>query len=184
MRENSIYAFLRQWLVAETARRGLPQVPPPGFMQRFQPIQQGRPNNRTVYWHKLNDRRIGTAHVTNTPTDAGIVRREVQSMSTTLQLTCTQPVDIAADALTQADVLGIVAASLQGQNAVAWFIERGLSVERVTDIRTIYVNNDRDQNEPSPSFDITLKHNDIFVDDVPQINEYELRILSVPNLAA
>lgn len=186
MRENSIYAFLRQWLATETVRRGLPGPVPEAlnFMQRYQPLQQGRPSPRTVYWHNINNQRIGSALVTNTPTDVGISRREVQSMALTLQFTCTQQVDLAADALTQGDVLNIVAASLQGQNAVAWFVERGLSVERVTQIRNVYFNNDRDQNEPNPSFDLVIKHNDIFVDGVPEISGYELDILRVPNLPA
>lgn len=185
MRENTIYTALRQWLSTEVVRRGVPGPVPDAlnFMTRYQPLQQGRPNPRTVYWHLIANQRIGSAQVTTTGSGLNIVRREEQSMAMTLQFTCTQPVDLAADALTQGDVLNIVAASLQGQSAVAWFMERGLSFERITQIRNVYVNNDRDQNEPNPSFDVVIKHTDVFVDDVPEVTDYELRILSVPNFA-
>lgn len=180
MRESLIYQKVRSWLMQECPKRGLPAA---AFMERFQPLHQGRPDGLTVYWHKVTGYRVGSAQVEYDGSGAALVRTETQSMRLTLQFTCTQPVDISADALTQGDVLAIVAASLQGQDAVAYFVSQGLSVERVTEIRNIYVNNDRDQNEPNPSFDIAIKHNDVYVDGPPQVDRATVDVIAVPNLA-
>ena len=176
MLDNDLYVLMRQWLAVEAPRRG---VTPCEFKLRFQPLHTGRPDERTVYMHVIGYRRIGQRGVKQVPTLTGIQRTETQSRSTTLQFSVTQPLELDDDTLTHGDVMNLIAASMQGEPAIEWFRQYGVSFERVTDVRQIYVNNDRDQNEENPSFDLVVKHNDIYVDAVPQITLFNFDLARV-----
>lgn len=180
MLDNQLFALLRQWLLVEAPKRG---ATIPRLQLRYQPTQQGRSNERTVYMHTISYRRVGQRTVAQKWDGTTLVRTETQSMETTMQFSITQPTELDDDALTHGDVLNIVAASLQGDDAIKWFKGYGMSVLRVTDVRHPWFNNDRDQNEATPSFDIVCKHNNVYVDGQPVVTNFNFEVVAVPNLA-
>lgn len=180
MLDGQLYAMLTQYLVTAAPLRGVTNSQ---YLLRPQPQQQGRPNGRCVWMSKILDRRVGQRKVDVKWDGLEEVRTETQSMETTLQFSVTQPPMMDAGELSHGDVLKVIAAALQSDPAIQFFKSVGASVLRITDIRTIFPKNDRDQFEESPTFDVTFKHNDVFVDDVPIINTFEFRTFPVPNIA-
>lgn len=181
MLDNQMYILLRQLLTVQAPLRGVGDVIYP---QRYQPTQQGRNTERTVMMHKINDVAIGSAKVEQKFVAGQVIRRtETQSMEATFQFTVTQPPTMEVDELTHDDVLKMIRATLQSQDAQAFLIANGASVLRVREVRNPFFINDRGQFEPNPSFDLVLKHNDIYVDGVPFVNTFTFEVLAVPNLA-
>lgn len=180
MLDSQLYAMLTQYLVTAAPLRGVTNSQ---YLLRPQPAQQGRPDGRSVWMSKISDRRVGWRKMTHKWDGAAEVRTEVQAMETTLQFSVTQPPMMDAGELSHGDVLKIVAGAIQSDDAQKFFIGAGASVLRVTDVRTIYPKNDRDQFEESPTFDVTFKHNDTFVDGVAVFDTFEFRVIAVPNIA-
>lgn len=181
MLDKQLCILVQNYLATAAPLRGLVNG---DYMMRFQPLQQGRPDDRTVYMHKISDRRYGARTVSQRYIAGNIVtRRETQSMETTFQFSVTQPAALQDNELTHGDVLKIIAATLQSDDALRFLIANGASVLRVADIRTIYVTNDRNQHEEQPTFDLVLKHDDVFVDGQPFFNTFNFQALPVPNIA-
>lgn len=181
MLDNQLYILVRQLLTVQAPTRGLVDVQYP---QRYQPTQQGRNTERTVYLHKVSDTRIGSAQVEQRFIGGATVQRvETQSMETILQFSVTQPAAMDDDELTHDDVLKIVAATLQSQDSQSFLVANAASILRVRDIRNTFVQNDRHQFEPSPTFDAVFKHNDVFIDGVPYINTFTFEVHAVPSIA-
>lgn len=181
MRDNELFILVRQWLATAAPLRGIVGAE---YILSFQPTQQGRPSQRAVRMFVVANKRYGYRKTVTVNGDGtGLMpRTETQAMETTLQFAVTQPLDLDDAALTHGDVLKTIAACLQSDDAVQFFIANGASVLRVGDVRGGYVINDRGQHEENPSFDIVIKHNDVFIDGVPQVHTFEFEILSVPNL--
>lgn len=156
------------------------------YLMRYQPMQQGRPEERTVWMHRVSNNPRGTAQRTQVPNPdgSGLVRREEQSMEMTIQFTVTQPLDVSPTALTHGDVLNIIRATVQSDD----FIKRigsvtysGASVLRVQQIRNTPMINDHGQWEDNPSFDLVVKHTDVYVDSQPEISKFEFEVYRVPD---
>lgn len=181
MRDNELFILTRQWLNTAAPLRDIAALYP----LRFQPTQQGRATERAVMMHIVNYKRIGQRKVVAVNGDGlGLMpRTETQSMETTLQFSVTQPLDLDDDALTHGDVLNTIAGVLQSDDAIKFFIANGASLLRVGEVRGGYARNDRDQEEQNPTFDLTVKHNTVFVDGVPQITVFDFQVQAVPNLA-
>lgn len=180
MLDNQLYTLLRQRLVDVAPLRGITTAQ---YLLRYQPLQQGRQNERTVYMSKVTDKRYGSRQVEQEWIGGVLRRTERQAMETTIQFNVTQPVAMLDTDLTHGDVLKTIAACLQSPDTQSFMVTNGASVLRVTDIRNAYWNNDRDQNEENPSFDIVIKHNDVFVDSVPYVTAFKFNVHAVPNLA-
>lgn len=183
MLDRQLYILLIQTLAQLAPLRG---VVDRAYLQRYQPTQQGRPDGPTIWMHKVGDKAIGTARRTHTPavSPSGMLRREEQAMETTIQFSCTQPVDLAPDGYSHGDIIKAVRACLQSDEFISRTMPYGVSVLRVQDIRTTHYKNDLNEWEQSPTFDLVVKHTDVYLDTQPQITKFEFEIISVPNLAA
>lgn len=179
MRDNQIYILLTQLLTVQAPPRGIVAE----YAQRYQPTQQGRNTDRTVMFFKVLDKAIGSAQVSTVPNGATMQRTETQSMEATIQFSVTQPPAMADGDLTHNDVLKAIRATLQSQDAQKFLVANGASVLRVGDMRNPFMVNDRGQFEPNPSFDLILKHNDVFVDGVPFIETFNFQYFPVPAIA-
>ena len=181
MRDNELFILVRQWLATAAPLRSIVGAE---YILSFQPMQQGRASQRAIRMFVVSNKRYGYRKTVAVNGDSlGLMpRTETQAMETTLQFAVTQPVDLDDGALTHGDVLKIVAACLQSDDAVQFFIANGASLLRVADVRGGYVINDRGQHEENPTFDITIKHNDVFIDGVPQVHTFEFQIIPLPNL--
>ncbi|MDR0736621.1 MAG: hypothetical protein LBF51_07305 [Zoogloeaceae bacterium] len=173
MRDDALFALLRQTLLAGLARRGLGDV---SVRQNYQPVQQGRASETSLYLHKVSDRRHGSPGVRARcdPVSGRIVREEIQVIESVIQITALvnerDPKN--ADAPTAADVARTTAAILQGEDALEALHARGVQALRIQGVRLTPVENERDRFEFEASFDVTLTHNEVFVTHDETINRF------------
>ena len=71
--------------------------------------------------------------------------------------------------MTASDILTIAADLLQSHDAVRNLRNNGVNIERVTDVRPSYFINDKDRNESSPSFDLTVTYQHNYEKEIPSI---------------
>jgi hypothetical protein len=182
MRDNALYDLLCQAALAGLKARGWPRV---AVRQSFQPEQQGRASATTLYLTKIADRRHGSPAIRAVydPEDGRIVRREIQVIESTFQITALiserKPRKNDQAEATAADLLKTAAAILQGEDFRAAIFKEGVQVLRVQEIRNPPFSNDRDRFEFSPSFDAVFTHHDVFTARDPAIDRFDWEIKRV-----
>jgi hypothetical protein len=180
MRDDALFALLRQTLLQGLARRGLDGV---SVRQNYQSLQQGRASETCLYLHKANDRRHGFpgARARYDPKDGKIVREEIQVIESVIQITAL----VAGgdpqkeDAPTAADVARMAAAVLQGEDALTALHARGVQALRIQDVRLTPVEDERDRFEHEASFDVALTHNEVFVTRDETIDRFDFDLYRV-----
>lgn len=181
MRENDIYKLIRQLLV-EIAPKRFPT--PLGYQLSFQPTQEGRPSTPTVFFAAIGNYRYGwMSRESKWDSAAGSMRlHETQAMETTVQFSAYLGNSTDPNAATPSDALSAVCGVMQGEE----FIEKarifGIQVLRVTDQKIIPFQNESNQWERMPTFDIVIKHTDYFVDSVQIVNAFEFEMHAVPDI--
>jgi hypothetical protein len=146
--------------------------------QADQPSKQGRPTGPAVLLSNQPQRRYGFVRRDDRWDSLAsiMVHTETQIMETTFQAGALFEQDPkAADAATSptaGDLLNYVARILQSDAGRAALIAGGADIERITDIRTPYFKNDRENFEASPSFDFTLIHTFVDVSSVPVVSKF------------
>ncbi len=179
MRENDIYKLLRQLLI-EIAPKRFPT--PLGYQLSFQPTQEGRPTAPTVFFAAIGSRRYGWMERRNLwDSDAGVMRlHENQPMETTVQFSAYLGNSTDPNAATPGDALTAICGVLQGEEFMGKALAAGVQVLRVTDQKVLPFQNENNQWERMPTFDIVIKHVDYFVDSVQAITQFEFKIVPVP----
>lgn len=180
MTEYDLFVALRAALVAQAARF------PNGttFVRANAPVVQGRPSGPSVLFFPVGSRRYGWLRRDEVwDADAGrYVHREVQAYETTVQFEALGPPPVAGvstPTVTAADLVNTAAAVLQSDKALASLRAAGLGVLRVTDVRQPYMQNDRDQFEAVPSFDLIVTREQIVLDSTEAAYVGELRMARV-----
>lgn len=177
MRDIELTTLMRSSLAALVPAR---HAGPLGYKMRYQPTQQGRPTEPTLWFHKLGDVRYGQRLVRNFWDGAVMQRIEVQSMATTYQISATQSEQMAD--VTPSDVVNIVASVMQSEDWILRLRPYHVQVLRTRDVRGGYDKNDQDQWEQTPSFDITFSHTDTYRDDQQVVTAFEFDVLRVPDI--
>lgn len=178
MRDNLLYSLIATQIGALAPLRGVSSAP---VMLRYQPAQQGRPSEQTVWMHQVLKRPVGTPLITY-PQGGG--ERVEEAKETTLQFSVTRPSARTPDDLTHSDILDRIRSTVQSRAFMAKILPQGVSVLRVESIRNTPFLNDRDEWEEGPVFDLIVKHSDIWLDAVEDITVFEFELIAVPNLAA
>lgn len=139
--------------------------------RNYQPTQQGRPDGPAVFFFKVTDRRVGQRQISEAqdPTTLTMTRTERQVVETIYQFGALVPEypEDDPDIPLAADVLKAAAATLQAPDFIFSLKQANAGIQRITDIRTTQVENDRGQFEANPTFDVTISHVDEFITIVP-----------------
>ena len=162
MRDNTLFIFLRETLLALLPMRGVDVE----VKQSYQPTQQGRPGKSAVFLHKIMDKRHGSRGIIERFDEAKgkMVRVESQAIETTIQFNALAAERNPADdeEYTAADILKAVAAVLQSREFLDVGRAAGVFALRIQDMRNQTFENERDRFEFEPSFDAVFVHTDIF----------------------
>ena len=177
-------------------------------LQAYQPTMQGVNTAPALYIHKIGDQRIGsprrkskwtnsysqltTENGIGIETESGIgigadgtnqatmVHTEVQRYATMFQISALATQDPATPMqLTASDLVNFAAAVAQSDGFIQAIEAQGVGVLRIGEIRNPYFEDDRGQFEASPSFDMTLTHNQVIVSSVPILVSETLKIYPV-----
>lgn len=153
---------------------------PVTIMQSFQPTQQGAENGASLYFFKVDDKRIGhPSRKSIWDTLLGkTIDTDTQRMEATFQVNAlvkqipqtnqTQP--------TASDYLNVCSMLVQGGEFVEALRNAGIAILRVSEIRNPYFKNDKDQYEAMPSFDFTIAYNRTLIRDGKTIETIGLNV--------
>lgn len=165
--------FMGQLLPRMQAQAGLSVV---SLARNFQQTQQGAASGPYVYFVKIGDRRHGSPGRKDTLNILAdnFTHEETQVYETTYQLSAWIPQTPAnVTSLTESDILNIVSCIIQSDDLLAAFRAAGVGILRVTDVRNPYIEDDRDQFEAVPSFDVVLTHTRKIAATIPAVVTYE-----------
>lgn len=183
MREYEIFKLLRVTMAAQMpARNGGPI----GLALAYQPTPQGAPapevaalrmstaSLQRVGWRKSAARWDNTA--------AAMVNTETQALQHTLQITVIPPAGVPKDGRTEVDICTLTAACMQSDQFIAALGVYGVQVLRVSDVRMGRFRDENNQFANWPNFDLSLTHNDTFINGVPVVAKWEFMLTPVPDL--
>jgi hypothetical protein len=179
MLDNQLIALVISAILAGEATAGIPGTP---IKQAFQSTMQGVNSAPTAYLYKIGDQRIGQVgrqDVWNL-TDSVMVHTETQQYSTTFQFSAlaTQNPNTPTQ-YTASDILNLIASILQSSVTIATLEAQDVGVLHIGELRNPYFLDDRQQNEASPSMDVTFCHQQVISSSTPVVSEYEFKIVEI-----
>jgi hypothetical protein len=153
---------------------------------QFDPMTtQGRPSGPAVLFQKLFDRRYGFAKRDDVPDPdepTRMIHRETQYYESTYQFEAVGPSAQPGATLptaTPSDLVNLAAGVVQSDAFMDALRQGGLAVLRVTQVRNPFMQNDREQFEAAPSFDLVVTHEQIMLSTTPAAVVGELRMARV-----
>jgi hypothetical protein len=138
-----------------------------------QPRQQGVPSAAVILFHHVGTVNVGwpaKQDVWNAA-NGNFDHIETQRRESRYQIAALAPQTPSDPTkFTPADFVNSAAAIMQSDATIATMLAAQVGLRHITDIRTIYFQDDKDQNEENPSFDIVLSHQDVFTTSTPKVN--------------
>lgn len=177
MLDNPLIALVIKALIAGEAAAGIPGTP---IKQAFQPTVQGVNTAPTAYIYFIDDELVGNVRYDDKYDTINnvMVHTETQQVATTLQASAlaTQNPNTPGQK-TAKDILRLIASILRSQVTVATLQASGVGIQNIKRIRNPYFQDDRQQNEASPSFDFVLTHKEIIVTETPSTTQTEIQVV-------
>lgn len=175
MTDYDLFAAVRTALLAGLVANGSAAT----VIQMDQTTLQGRPSGPAVLFQKIGDQRYGWTKREDVPDPDEptlMIHRETQFYESTLQFEAVGPSTEpgVTPTATPSDLVNLAAAILQGDTAMRSLRVAGLAVLRVTAVRNPFMQNDRDQYEAVPSFDLVVTHEQIMLSTTPAATVGEL----------
>ena len=179
MTDNQLFALIGAQLTACLAAQGWTAT----ILQKDQPTLQGIPSGNVVFMEKIFDHPYGTAgtayayeSASNTFNDT-----ETQVYESTFQISTLWPQDPSNDAIpTASDVLNMLKMWLTGGPTIRALIAGGASLLKVSQVRNPAFQDDKDQQEFHPSFDVVMVHNSAVTFSVGAANTFNANKGTVP----
>lgn len=169
MTENEIFTALRQVLL-----EGFTDLQVDGDVKRnYQPTKQGANSKPTVYFSKVSQRRYGFLQRDDIPNGDVMRRIEKQLYETIIRFTG-QLLEGPSTSYTSSDLLDDTAFVLQRDKTRLALRDKGIGLQRITDIRHVFNIDEQDKYQSTPSFDITITHYQIKETTSPIIYKWEL----------
>ena len=179
MLDNQLIALVISAIMAGKDIAGIPDII---VAQSFQPTQEGANSQPTAYLFKIGDNRFGypsRKDVWDTENEI-MVHTEIQQYKTTFQISAlATQYPATPSAYTASDILNRIAYILQSSITVATFEAEGLGIERISNIRNPYFENDKGRNQASPSMDFVLTHKQIITSTTPILQTTEFNVIKV-----
>lgn len=143
-----------------------------------QPMQAGPSSAPTAYLYVAGNRPVGSPRV-NTLQNGQ--RRQIDSLEMTIQISARSLGSTDPSALTSLDYATMIRSIMQGPDFIK-AIQPNATILRVVDIRTTTFKDDSDQYSNVPSFDIVLKHQNVYEGGVHIAARFESDIWAVPDI--
>jgi len=186
--DNELYAMMINYLEAEMAIHGNSVLVFQSYQPQLQSIEKDVPTgtNGQIFLFKVRDKRYGWKRIEAEYEDAQPLDQEfkmtyTQVMETTFQASCMSrqdPSDI--NSLTASDLLNDLAAILQMPDTITYFNDNfQVGIERVVDLPSTYIIDDKEQYEAVPNLEFVLTHKRAQVRRAPQVKSSELKVQRV-----
>jgi hypothetical protein len=167
MNENELSINLRKALVDGLVARGITGVQ---VRQGYQPQRQSTPLTPSLSFFKLMDYRYGYNRRESRfdLDEQKMINVEKQVMETTFQITALVKRNTEdTEQMTAPDLVNEAAMILSSEASLELFRAEKIGITRITDVKNTFFLDDKDQNEPSPSFDVTFTYTKVRQTEVP-----------------
>lgn len=150
--------------------------------QSNQPTMQGIDTVPSIYFFKIHSKRygyLGRFDAWDSDTSQ-MVHRESQYYESTWQfaaLVLQSP--LTPNQYTASDLVDEVASIIQSDNTRQILNNSGIGMLRISDIVNPYFQDDRDNFEASPSFDVTFTYQNFRVSQDPIINDFTVDVVGI-----
>lgn len=178
MKEEELATLVRAQLIAGLARYGVTGIP---VLQGYSTVNEGRMDAAIYFW-PLPDAPEGwqyRRHVTD-PETLLMTTEETQVIASTFQVSPFIPLDPGSPPThTAKDIATLCRMVVQSQPFIRAMTRSKVGVRLPTLIRNPKFVNDRDQYEDNPSFDFTVTHKQVIIQDTDSITRIEVDIRRV-----
>jgi len=155
---NEIYVLLRQVLLGEFARQGMPVR----VMQSYAGVSSGPPDVPALVMHHIASERVGWQSRDAKIVDGESLVIEKQNIAETIQFNAVMPFvkpeDETEDTPTVQGVLTLASMVLQSKTMLDALKGAGMGMQVVKPITSNYIQNEKEQWENVPSFDLIVCH--------------------------
>lgn len=176
MLDNQLYQLILSTINPQLKNVGIPGVV---IAQAYQPWRQGVDPQQAAYLYKLGDHRQGFPRNANVwdSNQQKEIYTQLQVYQTTFQMSTLAIQDpVNNNQLTASDIVNLLAAILQNSITVQTFINQGVGILDIKDIRNPYFIDDQNRYEAAPSFDFTLTHTQVLSTTVPFTTVVDLTV--------
>lgn len=176
MLENELIKNLRDAITL-----GLSDMPNVKVLQAYQPIANGANTTPTVYLSRISDKRYGfNRRVSVDDFSGNQITTNTQIIETTFQVNAWIKRSLKdVNQFTANDLVHKVSAVLSTDETMTFLKGKNLSILRITEIRNPYFKDNNNQNEASPSFDVTVIHREVHTNSVDKFEIIEPNIKRV-----
>ena len=150
--------------------------------QDYQPTQQGAPSSPFVALHNITNNRYGFKKnkTVYDADDDNLKQTQGVVMQRTYQVSAYAIEDPSDDeAVTAYDIVESVSSIMQSEKTQDALLANGISIFRVTDIRSPFFTDDKDRNEAAPSFDFVISYSQETITVANEVSTFEEDIHSV-----
>lgn len=143
-----------------------------------QPMQSGPSSTPTAYMYEVGNDPVGSPRV-NTLQNGK--RQQIDSLEMRIQISMRCLASTDPGALTSSDYAAMLRSIMQGPDFIK-AIQPEASILRITQVRPTTFKDDSDQYSNVPSFDIVLKHQNVYEGGVRLAARFEAGIWAVPDI--
>lgn len=154
MNELQIFALMRTVLLQGFAATGRTDV---RVKRSFASTKSSAPDAPAIIMHRIDTQRVGWQSRNFRLTETSATDTNVQNHAITFQFNALVPVELEdSESLTANDLLDTAAMLLQSRLMLEACQAAGIGIQRISAIRSNYVQDENDNWEPEPSFDIIV----------------------------
>ena len=178
MLESSLAALIKTTLDDGLAVRSLPAT----VKQGNQPRQVGTLSTPEVTFFHISTVPVGWPERKDEwdQENERLIHKEIQNLESRWQMGAVIPQVVTDSTLpTAADYLRVCVAIFQSNATLKTLVAQDVGIQHISLVRSVWYVDDKGQNAESPSFDVILAHQDIFITETPVITAFKLQILEV-----
>lgn len=178
MNELQLFKLIRAVLLAGFDSQDMDNV---RVKRNFAPTKSSAPDSPVIIMHRIDSQRVGWTGRTFSLTNIEARETAVQNHAITFQFNALVPVETeeTEDTLTANDLLDTAALILQSRLMLEACKAAGIGIERISAIRSNYVQNENDNWEPEPSFDLVVDVKKTLVTSVNVVTSTDIKIYPI-----
>ncbi len=184
MNEYELFRLIRAHLLSGFADNSLSGV---RVVRSYQQIKATAPNGPAIIMHAIGSQRVGWQgrdfRIEGADDNKVATRTDTQNHIKTFQFNALVPLpapgEEADDTLTAGDLLDMAAMLLQNGEMLALCKANGLGIERITAITPNYVQDENDNWEYEPSFDLSVAVKKVLSHSVGVVTSTDVKIYPV-----
>lgn len=178
MTELAIFKLIRDVLLAGFAAQGMGAV---RVKRSYASTKSSAPDAPAIIMHRIDSQRVGWSGRRFYKEDNAGHQVTMQNHAITFQFNALVPVEDeeSLDTLTAGDLLDTAALILQSRAMIDTCKAAGIGIERISAIRSNYVQNENDDWEQEPSFDLVVDVRKELITSVNVVTSTDIKIYPV-----